>query len=53
MSVFKIECGQRGCICEVEADGAPELCPVCNNPLLEGNVVEKKEESSEPETPAE
>lgn len=36
---FKTDCGQRGCVAEVECDDAPVFCPVCNQPLLEGGVA--------------
>ena len=41
---FEITCSQRGCVSEVEAEAAPELCPVCRNPLLEGNAVDVTEQ---------
>lgn len=40
MISFRITCSQRGCTSRVEAAVAPALCPVCENPLLEGDVAE-------------
>ena len=36
-------CNQKGC--EFEADALPELCPVCNNPIIDGIVKDEVKEN--------
>lgn len=36
---FTAHCSQRGCSSEGDAAYAPDLCPICRNPLLPGDLL--------------
>lgn len=42
LTAWDVMCSQRGCVSKValhEELGAPRACPVCANPLVEGDAI--------------